>query len=1181
MRHTNLTRRRFIASATAAGLYLKACPRGLRALEPGQESAPSYQHAFPIQFRKPLPYESLIPYIHPGADQFPAEKDAAEISLHFSRLIKIRALPLSADFHGQSPVPKQYSSLSEGVHRAEFDPHELTGATNYHLELLKWLDLFGRIHNARFYVLPDNLVRYEISSEDVNGFHYRVGHWRQVWTGGQLSRSESVGEVHTTSAHKFFQDVTESLFGNVDSFNRQLLQGVPYWRACLDSASGIDIYGDNGIAVGDVDNDGTDEIYVCQPGGLPNRLYKCTRDKGIVDITDQAGIDVLDETNCALFVDLRNRGLQDLVVLTNYGPLLFLNRGNGTFDFKPNAFRFASKPQGAFSGMAAADYNRDGLVDLYLCCYVYYQSEDQYRFPIPFYDAQNGPPNYMFRNELTAEGGGTFTDVTEAVGLNQNNNRYSFAPAWCDYDGDGWPDLYVANDFGRNNLYKNDHGHFRDVAAEAGAEDIGPGMSASWFDYDGDGRPDLYVSNMWTAAGQRITQSQNFMSAADPPVREAYQRYAKGNSLYRNLGNGKFDEIAGAEGAEMGRWAWSSNGMDFDNDGTPEIVIATGMFTGSKMPDLEGFYWRQVVSKSPNKQATAPDYEEGWDALNEFAREGFNYNAHEANVFYVKRGGQFYDFSGVSGLDCADDSRAFAAIDFDGDGNLDLILKSRLGPQIRAFRNECGTGRRVLAIQLQGTRSNRDAIGAVVEVRCGDFRNWQFVHAGSGYISQHTKTLHFGLRDNPVAEIVRITWPSGLCDEFRNLETGFTHFIVEGSSETTNRSFLPRRGDPSPGIVVAGNNLPASQAIWLLEPVPLPERRVGPRFICLTNGPQSAKPENVPIDFVDLAHESADVAACYALFRKYLLDYRSDLVLPLVILVDERGMAHKIYPSIPSTSSLQSDLRRMQDPNRIALALPFGGRYYSRPTRNFFRVGAALLWGGYPEQALPYLDEVIRRSPDNFLAQLSVGQIHLGAGRIDAARTHLERAIALNPASPAAWNDLGGVEMRQGNYPAALNDLEKAISIQPNDPSALINGGLVYENLGRFEDAEKMFRRVLALNPNDAEAARQLGSLLSDRGNLEEAKTYLQRAILINRDDVFAINNLGVVYMQMQKFDDAIAAFQYGLRTAPDNDILYLNLARAYARRGDRSSARETLLRLLQRKDNPAARELLQELGGS
>ena len=127
------------------------------------------------------------------------------------------------------------------------------------------------------------------------------------------------------------------------------------------------------------------------------------------------------------------------------------------------------------------------------------------------------------------------------TGMDHNNNRFSFAATWCDYDGDGWPDLYVTNDFGRNNLYRNTGGHFRDVAEEAGVEDLGPGMSAAWLDYDGDGRPDLLISNMWSASGQRIVNDPAFGPAAkNPSLREAYRRHVKGNSLYHNKGDGTF-----------------------------------------------------------------------------------------------------------------------------------------------------------------------------------------------------------------------------------------------------------------------------------------------------------------------------------------------------------------------------------------------------------------------------------------------------------------------------------------------------------------------------------------------------------------------------------------------------------------------------------------------------------------
>ena len=310
-----------------------------------------------------------------------------------------------------------------------------------------------------------------------------------------------------------------------------MLRGVDYWRTVLDGACGIDIYGHNGVSVGDIDNDGLDDLYVCQPAGLPNRLYRNRGDGTFEDITDRSGLGLLDNTACALFADFDNDGRQDVVVVRAAGPLLFLNQGNGQFRLEPNAFRFATPPQGTFTGAAAADYDRDGFLDIYFCLYVYYQGADQYRYPVPYDDAENGPPNFLMRNN----GDGTFRDATAESGLNRNNTRYSFCCGWGDPDADGWPDLYVVNDFGRKNLYRNNRdGTFTDIAAPAGVEDVGAGMSVSWLDYDNDGFEDLYVADMWTAAGQRISRQESFQKDASPAARALYRKHAMGNSLFRN-----------------------------------------------------------------------------------------------------------------------------------------------------------------------------------------------------------------------------------------------------------------------------------------------------------------------------------------------------------------------------------------------------------------------------------------------------------------------------------------------------------------------------------------------------------------------------------------------------------------------------------------------------------------------
>ena len=1059
-------RRRDFLAMTGASLVPFATPQTARG---GSE--------FPVHYRRANPYEPLLRYAEPGSDEFKSEKHAVELERRLEQM-----------FRGKEPIPTA---------------------------LHHWTGRLREIRSARFHVLPEELVRYEITTPG----EYHTGLWH-------LPDFSTVAEQTASSRNPLFRDVTSHVFGNAQSFREQLLNGNPWWRARIDSAAGIDVYGNQGIAVGDIDNDGIDEVYICQPGGLPNRLYKFRNDGTAEDITDRAGLAILDETTSALFLDLRNSGHQDLVALRSSGPLLFLNQGNGTFREHPGAFRFRTSPQGSFTGMAAADYDRDGRLDLYLCCYVYFQSEDQYQYPAPYHDARNGPPNFMFRNRLT-DTAGSFDDVTEEVGLNENNNRFSFAPAWCDFDGDGWPDLYVANDFGRNNLYRNLGGRFRDEAAKAGVEDMGPGMSASWFDYDGDGRPDLYVSNMWTAAGQRVTRDPAFKPAENQ--RDAYRRHTKGNSLYRNRGDGTFEETGAAQQVEMGRWAWTSGGFDFDHDGEPEIFIATGMVSspGDVKADLDSFFWRQVVARSPSSPAPAPAYENGWSAINQMIRGDHGWNALEPNVFYIRRSGKYQDYSGVSGLDFADDSRAFAVTDFDGDGNLDIVLKSRLGPQVRVLQNNCGTGKPAIAISLHGTKSNRDAIGARVEVN----GRAQWVEAGSGFLSQHTKRLLFGLGSAQRADVV-VTWPSGLLQRFSNLRPGFRYDITEGSTSPVPTPFRSRteyRDAP-----MAPVNAPERADTWLLEPIPTPDKRRGPGFLVLHDGSAVAIQASSSVAVVDLTREPEEVAGAYALLCRYALEYRGPFQLPLTLLLDRDGHVRKLYPRVPAPDVMRGDLARMDE--HRTLALPFPGRYYAEPHRNYFKLGAALYWAGYPDRALPYLEKTVRSRPDNWKALLAIGRI----------------------------------QQETGHFAESLATFQRLLAVRPDYVPAMVSAADAYNKTGDSKSAEKMLTKAMAVDPNCADAANELGLIAANRDDYAAARQWFQRAISAKRDHSSAINNLGVLYAKLGQTNDAIAAFQYGIDVSPDDETLYLNLGRLYVTAGKTQQAREVITRLLDRKPGSA-----------
>ncbi len=430
-------------------------------------------------------------------------------------------------------------------------------------------------------------VRWQVVGRTASGSLQLNAIWSCDWefssSGVALLRSIEVEEyeeiVFTGPGATLFSDCTESVLGADPAFNKQLRFGNEYWMRRMQSVLGIDNYGHHGLAVGDVNGDGLEDVYVCQTGGMPNRLFVQNADGTARDVSADAGVDFMERTHAALLIDLDNDGDQDLVLATQASLLFLANDGTGRFE------KVGESMISAYS-LAAADYDADGDLDVYATAYVAPSEWDRQGGlglqPLPYHDANNGAANVLVRND----GEWTFTDVTSETGLDVNNRRWSFAAAWADYDGDGDQDLYVANDFGRNNLYRNDGGRFVDVAAEAGVEDSASGMSVSWGDYDGDGRLDLYVGNMFSSAGNRIVPQDGFQPGAGESVKSDFRRFARGNTLFRNNGDGTFRDVSEAAGVTMGRWAWSSPFVDLNNDGWEDLVVGNGYITNENSGDL-------------------------------------------------------------------------------------------------------------------------------------------------------------------------------------------------------------------------------------------------------------------------------------------------------------------------------------------------------------------------------------------------------------------------------------------------------------------------------------------------------------------------------------------------------------------------------------------------------------------
>ncbi len=1210
------------------------------------------------------PLSDIFRLIPPGADEYITEKYAVEIEQILAQwgealrasVAKASALKPALDDSIQavslSNPQEQPVRASFGIEvmRRRFGAILQSGPAAFLQGLDVWLAGFRQVRTAEFEIFAidaepgspltvQTKIRYDLVAERNDGRQEeRVGAWRVAW---QLSaaatwkatRWEVDEETLSILQGPAFVEITHQALGQTDSYTRQMKHGADYWRTTLDGAIGVDIYCNNGLAVGDFDGDGFDDFYVCQPAGLPNRLYRNRGDGTFEDATEKAGVGVLDNTACALFADFDNRGLQDLLVVCGTGPLLFRNTGNGSFTLKRDAFQFKRPPQGTFTHAAIADYDNDGRLDIYFCLYMYYLGLDQYHYPIPYYDARNGPPNCLFHNE----GNGVFVETTQAAGLDVQNNRYSFAAAWGASRPGAALDLFVSNDFGTSQLYRNNgNGTFTDASAQAGVEGVGAGMACCWCDYDDDGNQDVYVPSMWEAAGQRVSNQAQFHRDASPHIRGLYQRHARGNALYRNRGDGTFDNVGQHAGVAMGRWSWSSDFFDFDQDGYPDLYVANGYISGPHRTDLASFFWRQVVAKSPENSTPALLYERGWNAINELIRSDYSWHGYARNVFFANNhDGTFSEIAGPAGLDCIEDSRTFVLADIDRDGRLEIILKNRNAPQVRILRNAMQGIGAAVSFRLRGRQSNRDAIGAAITVETGKLSQTRYLEAGTGFLAQHSRELFFGVgaAADPIRATVR--WPSGQTQVFENLQPGHRFHIEEGNSAPHAELFgATPAAFATAGSVSAGEALPTDVQTWLIQPLKAPDFSLPDAsgaihslkslegsfaLLCfwsadvpasidqlrtLQSGITKVQSARLRVLAMQLAAASAEasasraatdlqfsfpmlsvsdpIAGIYNILYRHLFDRHRDLAIPVSFLVDPAGMIVRVYQGRFSATQLLRDLSEVPttQEERMRAALPFPGLLMQDVfRRNDFTYGVAMFQHGYLDQAAESFRQVIAAKPDDADAYYNLGTLSLREKNLPQAEEYLRKTVQLRPDYPEAWNNLGMIAAQQGKLDEAVADFQQSLQLRPDYATALLNLGNLYRRAHQFDPAEENLNQALQYQPDDPEIFYAIGMLYAQQNQMERAAASLQKAIDLRPAYPEALNNLGVLYVHQQDYAKAEEQFRKGIEVAPQYDQSYLNLARLYLLTGNRKKAREVLDPLLRiEPGNAAANQILEML---
>jgi Tfp pilus assembly protein PilF/peroxiredoxin len=1172
-------------------------------------AAPQEPAVFRPKLAVPEVLEPFLKHLEPGSDAFAVEQEVKELEARLRELSDaLRAGPARAasvgerlfapDFRGgrllaadstassaSAPLQRDKSGEALEVKRATAPSQELSlDSRSFGAELRRLVEDLREVLVSELEVTSIESVqasgvrridvRYDIVGAGTMAWRVEhVGVWRMSWrksaSGWQVVEWAAVSHVTSRARSPVFTEITHEAVGGNDSFKRQLNADLDAWMATFDSVLTRDSNGHHGVSVGDADGDGLEDLYVAQPAGLPNRLYRARGDSTFEDVTERAGLGVLDDTAQSLFADVENDGDQDLVLATGTRPLLFVNDGTGRFSPVPDAFHFRQPLQGVLTSIAMADYDRDGFLDLYLCVYSYFfgAGEDKAGTPMPYYDARNGPPGVLFRND----GRGRFIDATEESGLDAGNDRYHFAAAWADYDGDGWQDLLVANDFGTKNLYRNRGRRdgkvmFDDVAADAGVLDHGAGMSATFLDYDNDGLLDIYTGNMWSASGLRVTSSPAFMPEAPPEVRALYRRHARGNSLFRNRGDGRFEEATLQARAEMGRWAWSSDALDFDSDGWEDLYVVNGMLTRAPSPepgaasrepraaDLESFFWRQVVARSPLTFAKGTPYDDAWRAINQLLIHR-SIASRQRNVF-LRNDGQsgFDEIAGAIGLDLEQDGRSFAVVDIDRDGDPDLmVMAARQAPQLRVFRNDYAARGGSLAIRLVGKSSNRDAIGARVSVETERLRRLKIVSAGSGFLSQHSKELIFGLGASREVRKLVVEWPSGVRQIFTNVPVNSRLRLVEGGA-IEKEPFAQRSDRSGAGVKLSKDTSPPAplpDATWLYEPFPAPDFSVQD-LGGVTRSLATLRGHPAVLLFWS-TRASASRAALDALTRGSDALAKAGIG-ALAIALDSdplsTGTGERVRVRGESDGPGTGERVRVRGAIAVIQASPELGLSYAILNRHLFmnrqdlRLPTAMLLDAAGRVVRVYRDRV------------DVSQIVRDASAIDAPPAErLARAVPFPgtfhaPLSARNYLPYGRELLDQGLEAAAVVAFERAAEASPS-ASTLYRLGTLLSKSGEAGRARAAFERALALQPDLAEASNDLGALLAQEGQLDAAIERFRAALASTPEYPDALNNLGYALLLTGRDAEARTLYEKALALQPDFPEALNNLGLLLGRAGD------------------------------
>ena len=888
---------------------------------------------------------------------------------------------------------------------------------------------------------------------------------------------------------------------------------------------GVEALG-SGAAFFDYNGDGHLDLYVVNGADLPghissqpprNALYRNRADGRFVETV--AGVaDTRYGMGCSAG-DYDNDGDADLFV-ANFGPnVLYRNEGGRFADV--TAAVIPDRDRSWSTGSAFADYDLDGDLDLYVANYLDYQFEtdprdengrlqrDRRHYAPTEYP---GRRDFLYRNEAD----GRFVDVTEEAGLLSLEGR-ELGAVFFDWDGDGDPDLFQANDATPNFLYRNEgDGSFSEIGLAAGAayNEAGKpegGMGTDIADTDGDGHLEIVVTNFqWES-----------------------------NTLYQSKGHGLLRDRSTASGLgapSFDRLAFGVNFCDFDRDGDPDLYVANGHI-------------------DDNIAAFDPQVSHG-------QRDQLFLNDGEGRFAEISaQAGPFFQRTMVG--------RGAATADYDNDGDGDLFVVNSNQPAV-LLRNDTASANHWLALRLVGTRSNRDGLGSRVTVRTGDREQTQQTRSSFSYLSQSDPRLFFGLGAYDRADWIDIAWPSGIRQQLKDVEADQILNISEPTEPVADHT-----GDSIYKRTIQAGEHPAPSAFELEQfwreapPVLIDAGRFAP-----PDGTARVSVENIDALTAAVASKSQDPDAHFRLaealhqLRRYEaaeVHYQRAIALDSSHAQAYTGLG-KLYGDQGDRTKALAALQRALVLGDETIAHYYLGNFYASQ-------------GSY-QQAILHYQQAIERRSNYEQAYINLAGVYARQTEYSTAIQVLTRGVVALPGSAELKFRLGWNYFVQGRYAAALEHFQQVVRLDPQRHQAYDFMARIYMAQEKGEEAQQLLLQALSTHPDASALLARLGILLLDAGNPVQASEYFQRAIRSDPDRAEAYYSLGQAYLHIGLSDRGHAVLGYfellqtnyqellDLKTAivlnPSDATACFGLGKVYGRMGRYEAARQAYLAVLQ-----------------